>query len=163
MRSKFVGALIVLAAAIGLVSCGGPSAPDFVQKAAMSDMYEVQAGQIAAQRGQSDAVKQFGQHMVEAHTQTTKELKGIVQAENIKVDLPTGLDDTHKQLIDDLNSVSVNDFDKTYADQQVKAHKQAVDLFQSYAKSGDNAAVKQFASKTLPVIKQHLNDAQKLP
>jgi putative membrane protein len=163
MRSKFVGALIVLAAAIGLVSCGGPTTPDFVQKAAMSDRYEVQAGQIAAQRGQSDAVKQFGQHMVEAHTQTTKELKGIVQAENIKVDLPAGLDDTHKQLIDDLNSVSVNDFDKTYADQQVKAHKQAVDLFGSYAKSGDNAAVKQFASKTLPVIKQHLNDAQKLP
>ena len=26
----------------------------------------------------SDAVKQFGQHMVEAHSQTTAELKGIV-------------------------------------------------------------------------------------
>jgi putative membrane protein len=65
--------------------------------------------------------------------------------------------------INDLNSVSGNDFDKTYADQQANAHKQAVNLFESYAKSGDNAAVKQFASKTLPVIKQHLNDAQKLP
>ena len=151
-----------LTAAIGLVSCGTPSTSDFVRKAATSDMYEVQAGQIASQKGGSDAVKQFGQHMIDAHTQTTNELKGIVKGEDIKVDLPTSLDDSHKKLIDDLNSVSGDDFDKTYADQQVEAHKQAVDLFQSYAKDGDNAAVKQFAIKTLPIIKQHLSDAQTL-
>jgi putative membrane protein len=162
MRMRLMGTLALLTAAMGLVSCGTPSTPDFVKNAAMSDMYEVQAGQIAAQKGQSDAVKQFGQHMVEAHTQTTNELKGIVQAENIKVTPPTALDDAHKKLIDDLNAVSGADFDKSYADQQVKAHKQAVDLFESYAKDGDNAAVKQFASKTLPVIKQHLSDAKTL-
>ena len=33
-------------------------------------------------------LRPFGQHMVEAHSQTTEELKGIVQAEKIKVDLP---------------------------------------------------------------------------
>jgi putative membrane protein len=163
MRMRLTGALVLLAAAMGLVSCGTPSTPDFVKNAAMSDMYEVQAGEIAAQKGQSGAVKQFGQHMIEAHTQTTNELKGIVKAENIKVDLPTSLDDSHKKLIDNLNAESGDDFDKTYADQQVKAHKQAVDLFESYAKDGDNAAVKQFASKALPVIKQHLSDAQTLP
>jgi predicted outer membrane protein len=36
------------------------------------------------------------------------------------------------------------------------------DLFQTYAKKGDNAAVKQFASRALPVIKQHLDEAKKL-
>ena len=163
MRMRLTGALVLLAAAMGLVSCGTPSTPDFVKNAAMSDMYEVKAGEIAAQKGRSDAIKQFGQHMVDAHTQTTNELKGIVKAENIKVDLPTSLDDSHKKLIDNLNAVSGDDFDKTYVDQQVKAHKQAVNLFGSYAKDGDNAAVKQFASKTLPVIKQHLSDAQTLP
>jgi putative membrane protein len=162
MRMRLTGAVVLFAAAMGLVSCGTPSTPDFVQKAAMSDMYEVQAGQIASQKGGADAVKQFGEHMVDAHTQTTNELKEIVKAENIKVDLPSSLDDSHKKLIDDLNAASGDDFDKTYADQQVKAHKQAVDLFESYAKNGDNAAVKQFASKTLPVIKQHLSDAKTL-
>ncbi len=87
MRTSLLGALASLATLV-LVSCGAPSAPEFVQKAAMSDMYEVEAGKIAGQRGESDAVKQFGQHMVEAHSQTTEELKGIVQAEKIKVDLP---------------------------------------------------------------------------
>ncbi len=153
---------LALAAALALASCGAPSTPDFVQKVAMSDLYEVAAGKIAAEKGQSEAGKQFGQHMVEAHSQTTQELKGIVQAENIKVDLPTELDSTHKQLIDELNAASAADFDKTYRKQQVKVHKQAVDLFESYAKKGDNAAVKQFAAKTLPVIEEHLETAKKL-
>lgn len=161
MRNSLLAALAALAT-IALSSCGAPNTPDFVQKAAMSDMYEVEAGKIASQKGQSDAVKQFGQQMTEAHTQTTEELKGIVQAEKIKVDLPTKLDGTHQRLIDDLNAATGADFDKTYAKQQIKAHGNAEELFEDYADDGDNAAVKAFAAKTLPIIKQHLEEAKKL-
>jgi predicted outer membrane protein len=114
MRTHLLGALASLAT-LALVSCGAPSTPEFVQKGAMSDMYEVEAGKIAGQKGESDAVKQFGQHIVEAHSQTTEELKGIVQAEKIEVDLPTKLDDKHQRMIDDLNAAHAGDFDKTYA------------------------------------------------
>lgn len=162
MRTRLLAALAVLAT-IALASCGAPSTPDFVQTAAMSDMYEIEAGKIAAQKGQSDAVKQFGQHMVEAHSQTTEELKGIVQQEKIKVDLPTKLDDKHQRMIDDLNAAHQEDFDKTYAKQQVSAHEKAEKLFSKYADKGDNAAVKAFAAKLLPVIRQHLEEAKKLP
>ena len=161
MRNRLLAALAVLAT-FALVSCGAPSTPDFVQKAAMSDMYEIEAGKIAGQKGQSDAIKQFGQHMVEAHSQTTEELKGIVQQGNIKVDLPTKLDEKHQRMIDDLNAAHAEDFDKTYAKQQVSAHEKAADLFSKYADKGDNDAVKAFAAKVLPVIKQHLEEAKKL-
>ena len=160
MRSYVIATLATLA----LVGCGAPSTPDFVQKAAMSDMYEVQAGKLAADKGQSDAVKQFGQQMVDAHSKTTEELtEKIVKNKNIKVDLPPKLDAPHQKLIDDLNSVSAQDFDKTYADKQVDAHKEAVDLFKKYASKGDDPDVKQFAEKTLPTIEHHLEDAKKLP
>ena len=105
-------------AAMALAGCG-PTTADFVQKVAMSDRYEVQAGKIAAEKGQSDAVKQFGQQMVDAHTKTTEELTGIVKAKNLKVDLPSNLDAKHQKLLDDLNNVSAQEFDKTYAKQQV--------------------------------------------
>ena len=159
MRSYVIATLATLA----LVGCGAPSTLDFVQKAAMSDMYEVQAGKLAADKGQSDAVKQFGQQMVDAHSKTTEELTTIVKTKNIKVDLPPKLDAKHQKLIDDLNSVSAQDFDKTYADQQVAAHKEAVDLFKKYASNGDDPDVKQFAEKTLPTIEHHLDEAKKLP
>ena len=159
MRSYVIAALATLA----LVGCGAPSTPDFAQKAAMSDMYEVQAGKLAADKGQSDAVKQFGQKMVDAHSKTTEELTTIVKTKNIKVDLPTKLDAKHQKLIDDLNSASTQDFDKTYADQQVDAHKEGVDLFKKYASNGDDSDVKQFAEKTLSTIEHHLEEAKKLP
>jgi putative membrane protein len=158
MRSFLIAALATMA----LAGCGAPSTPDFVQKAAMSDMYEVQAGKLAAEKGQSDAVKQFGTQMVDAHTKTTDELTGIVKTKNIKVDLPTKLDAKHQKLIDDLNS-AVEGFDKTYAKQQVDGHQEAVDLFKKYAAKGDDADVKQFAEKTLPTIEHHLDEAKKLP
>jgi putative membrane protein len=155
--------LMAAVATLSLVACGGPSTSDFVQKAAMSDMYEVEAGKIATQKGKSEVVKTFGQMMVEAHSKTTEELKGIVASESIKVDLPTKLDTRHQKLVDELNAASDAEFDKTYAKQQVDGHQDAVSLFDAYAKKGDNAALKAFAQKTLPVIQQHLNEAKKLP
>lgn len=155
--------LIATLASLFLSGCGAPSTSDFVQKTAMSDMYEVQAGKLAAEKGQSDAVKQFGQQMVDAHTKTTEELTGIVKTKNIKVDPPTKLDAKHQKLIDDLNSATADNFDKAYAKQQVDAHQEAVDLFKKYAASGDDADVKQFAEKTLPTIQHHLDEAKKLP
>lgn len=154
---------VALAATLALAACGAPTASDFVQKAAMSDMYEIEAGNIAATKGQSDAVKSFGQHMTEAHSTTTAELKAIVTSEKLKVELPAKLDAKHQALIDDLNKATAADFDKTYAKQQVDAHDQAVKLFRRYADKGDNKVLKQFAAKTLPTIEQHLEAAKHLP
>src|SRR4029450_2564565 len=159
MRSLLVVGLL----ALSLASCGAPSASDFAQKVAMSDMYEVEAGKIANQKGQSPLVKGFGQMMVEAHSKTTEDLKSIMANEKLKVDLPTKLDSKHQKLIDDLTAASDTDFDKTYAKTEVDGHEDAVKLFDSYAKDGDNASLKQFAQKTLPVIQEHLNEAKKLP
>ena len=161
MRTHLLAALAVFAT-VALSACGAPSTPDFVQKAAISDMYEIEAGKIAAQKGQSDAVKQFGQQMTEAHTQTSTELKSIVEAEKINVKLPAQLDAKHQKMIDDLNAAKAEDFDKTYIDQQESAHEKAVDLFEDYSEDGDNGAVKQFAAKTLPAIKGHLEMAEKM-
>ena len=107
-----LAALAVLAT-IALVSCGTPGTPEFIRTATISDMYEVEAGKNAAGKGKSDAVKQFGQPMVEAHSQTTEELKGIAQQANIKVDLPEHLDAKHQLMIEDLIAAHPEDFDKT--------------------------------------------------
>jgi putative membrane protein len=154
MRNHLL-AVFALLATIALVSCGTPSTPEFIRTAVISDMYEVEAGKIAAEKGKSYAVKQFGQRMVEAHSQTTEELKG-------KVDLPTKLDAKHQLMIEDLLAAHPEDFDRTYAKQQVSAHERAENLFSKYADKGDDEVVKAFAAKVLAVIKQHLEEAKKL-
>jgi putative membrane protein len=159
---KFLRVAVLGAATLVLASCGAPSAPDFVHRAAMSDLYEIEAGKIASEKGQSDAVKQYGQHMVEAHTKTSEELKSIVAAEKLDVAPPSRLNKRYQSMIEVLNKAKPEIFDKVYAKQQVKAHKRAAELLDDYAEGGDNAALKQFAANVLPTVKQHLEQAEKL-
>jgi putative membrane protein len=161
MRNHFWAALAALAT-LALVSCGAPSTTDFVKKAADSDLYEVAAGKLASEKGQSDAVKQFGAHMVEAHTKTSEELKGILASEKLDIKIPAEPDKKRAEMLKALTDAKPEEFDALYIKQQVKAHTKAEKLFDAYAERGDNPALKQFAANTLPVIKQHLKDAEKL-
>jgi len=43
---------------------------------------------------------------------------------------------------------------------QVSAHKDAVSLFERYAKGGDNPKLQDWAGKTLPALHHHLEMAQ---
>jgi putative membrane protein len=157
--------LLTVVAVLGplaLAACGAPTTEAFVRKAALSELYEIEAGKIAAAKGQSEAVKQFGQHMVEAHGKTREELRSIVETEKIGVKLPDKLDKWHRKMIEALNQATPEEFDKTYAAQQVRAHKKAAALFDDYAEDGDNESLKRFAANTLTVVKQHLDEAKSL-
>jgi putative membrane protein len=134
----------------------------FVTAAAISDMYEVAAGQIAVQRAQSPAVKDFAQKMVDAHTETTTKLKGILADSKINVTLPAHVDHRRQGMLDDLRGAKAQDFDHRYVSQQVAAHKEANILMRGYAKDGDNAALKEFAGTTDKAVKMHLSMAEKL-
>jgi putative membrane protein len=134
----------------------------FVAAAATSDMYEVEAGKIAAKRASSAAVKDFAEHMVKAHTETTNKLKAILASNNISVTPPAHLDDRRQGMIDDLRGAKVADFDTRYVAQQQAAHEEAQFLMRGYAKDGDNPSVKQFASDTLPAVQDHLAMVKKI-
>lgn len=134
----------------------------FVTAAATSDMYEVAAGKIALQRASSPAVKAFAQKMIDAHTETTTKLKGILSANNIKVTPPASVDNRRQGMLDNLRGASKADFDNRYITQQVAAHKEAGILMRGYAKDGDSAAIKAFASETSHHVAEHLAMAEKL-
>ena len=97
--------------------------------------------------------------MVADHTKTSAELKSAVQG-NADTPLPTALDSSHQSKLDKLKSLNGVDFTKNYHDVQVSAHKDAVSLFERYAKGGDNAKLKDWAGKTLPALQHHLEMAQ---
>ena len=134
----------------------------FVEKAAMSDMYEIQAGKLAASQAENGDVKSFGQEMVDDHSNTTEELSELIDDNDIDATLPTALDDKHQAKLDKLKELSGPKFDKTYISDQVTAHEKAVSMFQDYAQSGDNEKLKAWANDTLPALKEHLEEAKAL-
>jgi len=136
-----------------------PKSADFVTQVAISDMFEIESSKLASGRADASS-KTFAARMIKDHTGTCSELKGIARKANF--DVPGALDSVHQSKFDKLKGIQGADFDKEYDNMQVDAHKDAVDLFNRYAKGGDNAELKAFAAKHLPHLREHLAMAQKL-
>jgi putative membrane protein len=136
-----------------------PTTKDFVQEAAISDMFEIQSSKLADAK-LSGAEKDFADHMIMDHTKTTTELTDQAKADNIPI--PSAMDSSHQKMLDKLNSLNGDDFRKQYFSDQVSAHKDAVSLFERYGKGGENAKLKDWASTTLPTLQHHLDMAKGL-
>ena len=137
-----------------------PKTEDFVKEAAMSDMLEIELAKIAQQKGNAEE-KKFAAMMVTDHTKTSTELKEMVPAD-LKSALPAALDDVSQKKLGKLRDAKPDDFAGEYEPMQVSAHKEAVSLFERYANGGDNAKLKDWAGRTLPALKHHLEMAQNL-
>jgi putative membrane protein len=138
-----------------------PTTTDFVKEAATSDMFEIQSSQLAQERGNASQ-KTFAAIMIKDHTKTTEDLKSMVSRGDVKADLPTALDSSHQSELDKLKGLKGAEFSARYDKDQVSGHKDAVSLFERYAKSGDNPKLKDWAGKTLPTLRHHLEMAQDL-
>jgi putative membrane protein len=138
-----------------------PTTADFVKEVAISDMFEIESSKLAERKG-SAREKSFAQQMVTDHTKTSTELKQLVSSGKVKAELPTELDSSHRSKLNKLKDASGKDFSSDYNSYQISAHKDAVSLFERYAKGGDNAELKDWAGKTLPALQHHLDMAQDL-
>jgi putative membrane protein len=138
-----------------------PSTADFVKTATIAGMFEIQSSKVALlKRVRSD--RAFAEHMIHDHSIIGAELKRLVKRDRLPAEIPAKLDDEHQQMLDKLRKESGADFDKDYDQMQLKGHREAVALFQRYAQSGDNPALRSWAAKTLLKLQDHLTMAEKL-
>jgi putative membrane protein len=136
-------------------------APDdkkFVTKAASGGLFEVEAGKLATQKAASDEVKKFGQRMVDEHSKANDELMQIADKKGMKP--PKQIDKKHKAQIDKITKLSGEEFDREYMSMMVKDHKNDVSLYSKQADKGKDPDLKAFASKNVPILKEHLKLAQ---
>src|SRR3954469_10715810 len=128
------------------------SATEFVNKAAYSNMLEIQSSQLALNKTQDKRLRDFAQRMIQDHTQAADKLKAAAQNQTV----PTTLDQEHAGMLQKLQQAQGDDFSRQYAQMQLDGHQKAVALFESYAQNGDHAQLKQFAQQTVPALREHL-------
>jgi putative membrane protein len=136
-----------------------PSTPDFVNAAASTDMFEIQAAKLAEKRSKNAEVKAFAAMMIHDHTLSTAALKAAIKASGAAVTPPSALPADMKARLDAVAAAAPADFDKAYIDSQVTAHQTALGVMQAYAANGDVPQIKDFAAKTAPVVQMHLTRA----
>lgn len=130
----------------------------FASQAARADMLEVKLADLALQKSNNSDVKSFAREMKQDHTQADQKL---AQAAGSGGQLPINLD-ADQQQVSSLQSKSGTAFDKAYADQAVQDHQKAVALFQGASTNAPTEQLRNYASQTLPTLKDHLKRAQQL-
>lgn len=131
----------------------------FAVDAANAGMTEVQAGQLAEQKGMAKDVKQYGAMMVKDHTAAADKLKTIAASKNLT--LPSAISPEMQKNIDDLQKKEGKDFDKAYINMMVSDHKKVISAFEDESKNGSDADIRGFADSTLHTLRHHLDEAEK--
>jgi putative membrane protein len=130
----------------------------FIKAAIQGDIAEVDVGKLAQEKGQSDAVKQYGAMLVKDHGEHKAKAEEI--ATQLGVTPPTGSSVGEKLTYAKLKVLSGAMFDRSFAKSMVKDHQDDIKEYQKESSKSDAAG--QLAKETLPVLRKHLEAAQSL-
>ena len=133
---------------------------DFFHKLAQGGKAEVEAGQLAKDKGTSAEVREFGAMMVDQHGATNQKLEELAKTKGIE--LPATASQAQLDAIKALQVKKGAQFDQEYLAEQVKAHEETVQLLKSEIASGQDPDAKAFAREILPTVESHLRKAYHL-
>lgn len=151
-----------MAAPVGQMSAStvGQTVEGYVTAAAVADMYEIQAAEIALERSQTADIREMAEMIRTDHTQASANLKQVAPQAAPEAEIPTELDERRKGLIDNLRSAPQAEFDRTYRAQQVAAHEEALTLHRGFADNPEGGPLAEHARTVVPKIEMHLRMAQ---
>jgi putative membrane protein len=137
-----------------------PTDRQFIKKAAEGGLAEVELGKLASEKAESSDVKQFGQRMVDDHTKANDQLKQVASEKGLTVpDKLSAKDAATKARLEKLSGKA---FDRAYMRDMVTDHTKDVSEFRMESKNAKDPDVKNFASQTLPTLKDHLKEAKSI-
>lgn len=129
----------------------------YLRNAALGNMYEIQAGQLALEKGGSEEIRQIGQMIIDDHTALQTAMQNALADASVEFTPPTELDERRQGMIDNLRAASDTTFDSAFLHQQEAAHMEAITLHESYEARGDMDAIQAAARQAQPVIREHLD------
>jgi putative membrane protein len=132
----------------------------FIHKTLEDDVAQEQMGQLAAQKSQSDDVKQFGEKMAQIHQQLTTQLMPV--AKKLGVDEPKQPSKKDRQEIEKMQALSGADFDTAFLKAMLKDQQDDLKGFQQAAQGAQDPNVQQLAKMDEPVLNQHLQILQRI-
>ena len=130
---------------------------DFVAAAAVANRFEIQSAELALARAGDAKLKEFARMMLTDHKAALQELEAAAKVAGVAMPTEPALDQSHATKIAALESrKDSTNFDQAYRTDQMHAHQQAVTLLEMYQRTGTKNSLRVWATKTLPVVKKHL-------
>jgi putative membrane protein len=126
---------------------------DFLEQAAIINLHEVEAGNLALKKTRSQPVKELAEAIVNDHARSNSELQKLAAEKHVP--LPTALPADVRADVDKMSALPEPGFDTQYVNAMIEGHDRAVELFKKEAAEGQDADVKAFATKTIPNLYSH--------
>lgn len=133
----------------------------FAAKAAQDNAAQVELGKLAQKRGGTQQIKNFGKRLVNDHYKANYELKAVATKQGMALLMVPSSD--QRTMFDRLSKLSGSQFDSEFGKDAVRDHEEYIKLFQQEVAYGENAALKAFASKMIPILQAHLRMAESHP
>jgi putative membrane protein len=162
MKVKRITALTLLGTLLGsVITAAGADkiSQVFIRDAIEGNLAEIQIGQLAQEKAQDVAVKSYGQMLVTDHSASNEEAEKVAKQIGIKV--PAEPSVSWKATYDKLSKLSGSMFDRAFLKEMIAYHKVNIARFQNEAKKKNDLAG-DFANQMLPILKKHLDTAEKL-
>lgn len=144
--------------------CAGPTwakptpGQPFITKAIQGNLAEVQMGQLAQAKSQTEGVRSFGQQLAKDHGDANEKAMAVAQTLGVKA--PTESNPKQRAEYAKMSRFSGATFDRKFASHMVMDHKKDIRAYKADAKKSDPTAA--YASETLPVLQKHLQVAKSL-
>ena len=165
------------AAAQQTATSGPGNEREFVSRLAMSNMAAIQLGHLATKRAQNAEVQKFAQSTIDDRLKAQQQLADAAYGAGIK--WPTKLDGNYRQVQERLSKLSNEQFDREYMKATIDQHRDLERMLASRVEGGAavgaarsggaqsdgaplGAKVSQWASATLPEIRAHLEEAERV-
>jgi putative membrane protein len=129
----------------------------FMTDAIQAGLTEEETGRLARMNGQSDAVRQLGQRLVDDHRRANRQLVTI--AERLGVALPGVPDAARQQHLTEMAALRGVEFDTSFARHVIIGEEALLGLFKREAKYGQTRELRDFAESVIPTLEQHLRTA----
>lgn len=156
-------AALALLAAPGIAFAADLAEADarFLEAAAGSGIFEVEAAELAQKRADGAEVKAFARKMLEQHRGVNAELKTLAASK--RVALPARPSEPDRSTLEQLQGKTGAAFDQLYVEKAaLDAHVMANRLFETAAKESEDPQVRDFAVRTLPMLADHLSMSRAL-
>ncbi|THF69739.1 DUF4142 domain-containing protein [Deinococcus sp. Arct2-2] len=154
-----------------MMSMGSPmmnASPDastvdglFLQAVTGSNLFEIQSSQAILTKSNSAAVKAYAQRMIDHHTAAQAQVVTVAAPRGVTV--PPMLPPDLQLEVTALNELPASaPVDQAYLKEQVLGHQLALSILQNQQTAGKDAGVTALATDQVPVVTQHLQEAQAL-
>jgi len=128
---------------------------NFMKDAHSANLFEISSSNQAVAKSTDQQIKSFAQHMIDDHNRADNQLTTLAARKGAGSLGPISQDKADQ--LAQLDKLNGSDFDREYLRLQRAAHEETISKFQAATTSVQDADIREFASSTLPTLRDHLN------